>query len=88
MGCHHQQGEASLARVKDKAIDADEAKLGAEQPVWWECKQMAENQSKLQDDKAKAKLIEIPPESAEQEHKSSGNDETVIPDNTQARTPL
>ena len=68
--------------------------------MWQGHKQTVENCSKLCDDKAKLELIEMLSESMEPEREalyeperkpeaaSSSDDETIIPDNTQARIPL
>ena len=67
-------------------------KLGAEREVvWQEHKQTVENCCKLCDNEAKSELIEMLSESMERdassqpEAASSSDDETIIPDNTQAQ---
>ena len=94
------EDEASLTQTKSEVIDLTNAstKLGAErQIVWQEHKRTVENCCKLHDNKAKLELIKMLLKSMgrkasleSMERKASkassdSDDETIIPDNTQAQ---
>ena len=92
--------EASLTGVENEVTHISDTKLGAERQVMWpECKQM-EICCKLCENKAKSELIGVLSESVEEaggrkveDHEveleaSPSDNETIIPDNTQAQIPL